>query len=64
MTLNGAIARIIVRYGVGAGVGASVAQGVLESQDLMLVITAVVSVAVGGITEWAYKTAKRKGWTT
>lgn len=54
------IARILIRYTVGAIVGPDVAQILAGDPD---VIT-VVALAIGAAVEVAYTLAKRKGWAT
>lgn len=54
------IARIILRYLVGAIVG--LAQGNMLAADPDLVT--VTALAIGAAVEAAYALAKRKGWTT
>ena len=60
--MNGAIARIILRYAVGGAFIGSDAVGtqLAANPDLVMVIAAVIGV----LTEGAYALAKRKGWTT
>lgn len=54
------IARIILRYGVGAIIGASQAELLAGDPD----IVSMVALAVGAAVEAAYVLAKRKGWAT
>ena len=54
------IARIILRYIVGAVIGA--AQGDMLAGDPDLV--SFVALGVGAVVEAAYVYAKRKGWAT
>lgn len=54
------IARIILRYGVGAIVGASQAELLAGDPDMV----SVIALAVGAVVEAAYVMAKRKGWNT
>lgn len=54
------IARIILRYGVGAIVGASQAELLAGDPD----VVSVIALAVGAAVEAAYVLAKRKGWNT
>jgi len=58
--MNGAIARIILRYGVGAVIGTQAAEALAGNPDVVLVVAA----GVGLVTEWAYREAKRRGWAT
>jgi hypothetical protein len=57
--MNGAIARILVRYGVGLTVGMNAGNALAGDPDIILIVAA----AVGCATEAAYAYAKRKGWT-
>jgi len=54
------IARIIIRYGVGAVIGMAQAEQLAADAD----VVTVVALAVGAAVEGAYTVAKRKGWTT
>lgn len=54
------IARIVLRYVVGAVIGA--AQGGLLADDPDLVT--VVAAGIGALVEVAYVIAKRRGWAT
>lgn len=54
------IARIILRYGVGAVVGAAQANILAGDPD----VVAMLALAVGAAVEAAYVIAKRKGWAT
>ncbi|MGR3495238.1 hypothetical protein [Citreimonas sp.] len=57
--MNGAIARILIRYGVGAVIGIKAGEALAGNPDVVLVVAAVV----GAATEYAYRVAKRKGWS-
>lgn len=54
------IARIILRYAVGAIVGASQAELLIGDPD----VVSMIAVALGAVVEAAYVMAKRKGWAT
>ena len=54
------IARIILRYAVGAIVGASQAELMIGDPD----IVSMLAMATGAAVEAAYVLAKRKGWAT
>lgn len=54
------LARIALRYGVGAVIGLAQAETLAADPD---VIT-VVALGIGAIVEGAYMLAKRKGWST
>ena len=54
------IARIILRYAVGAIVGASQAELLIGDPD----VVAMVALTTGAAVEAAYVLAKRKGWAT
>lgn len=54
------IARIILRYGIGAVIG--MAQGDMLAADPDLVT--IVALGIGAGVELAYAMAKRKGWAT
>jgi hypothetical protein len=53
------IARIIIRYPVGAVIGANAASILAGDPD----IVAVAAMAIAGITELFYALAVKKGWT-
>jgi len=57
---NGAIARIVLRYGVGLTLGMEAGKMVASDADLVMLLAAGVGVA----TETGYVMAKRKGWVT
>lgn len=54
------VARIVLRYGVGAVIG--MAQGEMLAGDPDLV--SALAVLLGAAVEGAYVWAKRKGWAT
>ena len=56
------LARIILRYIVGAGVmgSAQIGNQIAADPDLVL----VVSLIIGGVVETLYAISKRKGWNT
>jgi hypothetical protein len=54
------IARIVLRYGVGAIIGASQAELLAGDPD----VVAMVALAVGSAVEAVYVLAKRRGWAT
>lgn len=56
------LARIVLRYIAGAGVGGSIALGDQLAADPDLVLA--VSLAIGAVVEAGYTLAKRKGWAT
>lgn len=56
------IARIILRYVAGAGIGGSVALGDRLAADPDLIL--YVSLGLGLAVEAAYGFAKRRGWRT
>ena len=56
--MNGAIARIIIRYGVGLAIGVNAGEALAGNPDIVLIVAALVGVA----TEYIYRVAKRKGW--
>ena len=58
--MNGAIARIIIRYGVGAVMGLAYGNQLAADPDLVMALATVIGIA----TEGVYALAKRKGWTT
>ena len=57
--MNGAIARIIIRYGVGLAIGMNAGEALAGNPDVVLVVATLVGIA----TEAVYTVAKRKGWT-
>lgn len=56
----GPIARIALRYGAGALLGTQVGDMLAGDPD----VVAAVAMVIAGGTEWAYREAKRRGWTT
>ena len=54
------IARILLRYGVGAVVGMKIGETLAGDPDVVLLLAA----GIGAATEAAYAFAKKKGWTT
>lgn len=58
--MNGAIARIILRYGVGLAIGMHAGEALAGDPDMVLIIAALVGVGI----ETAYTFAKKKGWAT
>ena len=58
--MNGAIARIILRYGVGLVIGMEAGEALAGDPDIVMAI----AVGIGAATEAAYAYAKRKGWAT
>lgn len=56
--LNGAFARIALRYGAGYLLGAATGAALAADADLVM----VVGLAVGAAVEGFYALAKRKGW--
>lgn len=57
--MNGAIARIIIRYGVGIVAGLAYGDQLAADPDLVMAVAALIGIA----TEAAYALAKRKGWS-
>jgi len=60
--MNGAIARIILRYVVGMVFAGSAVIGDQLSTDPDIIMA--VSALIGVVVEWAYVIAKRRGWAT
>jgi hypothetical protein len=58
--INAAIARIILRYGVGIVAGLAYGEQIAADPDIVMGLAALVGIA----TEAAYALAKRRGWTT
>ena len=58
--MNAAVARIIIRYGVGLVAGLAYGEQLAADPDIVMTLAALV----GAATEGAYALAKRKGWTT
>lgn len=60
--MNGAIARIIARYLVGAVFAGSplLAEQLATDQNIIMVLSAIV----GFLIEWLYALAKKRGWAT
>ncbi len=61
--MNGAIGRIILRYGAGTVFGATLGSTLAADPDLAMVVGTAASVLVAGIVEGFYALAKKKGWT-
>lgn len=57
--MNGAIARIILRYGVGLVAGMHAGEALAGDPDVVLIVAAGVGVGI----EAVYTYAKRKGWS-
>lgn len=57
--MNGAIARIVLRYGVGGIIGWQAGNMLAGDPDIVM----FVALGVGCATEAVYTYAKRKGWT-
>ena len=57
---NGAIARIILRYGVGLTLGMNTGSILAADPDVVVLVAAGVGVA----TESLYSVAKKRGWVT
>lgn len=60
----GPLTRIVVRYGLGAIAGATIADTVLNDADLMNIIAMMVAAMGSWCVEYFYKIAKRRGWAT
>lgn len=58
--MSSVIARIILRYGVGAVMGLAYGEQLAADPDIVMALAALVGIA----TEGAYALAKRRGWTT
>ena len=60
--MNGAYARILLRYLVGAAFAGSplIGEQLATDPDIVMVVSAAIGVAVEG----AYVVAKRRGWVT
>ena len=60
--MNGANARIILRYFVGMALVGSpvIGERLATDPDVVLIVSALIGVA----TEYVYVIAKRKGWAT
>lgn len=61
--MNGAIGRIILRYGAGSVFGATLGSTLAADPDLAMVVGTAVSVIMAGAIEGFYARAKKKGWT-
>jgi hypothetical protein len=58
------LARIAVRYLVGAIIGTAGADAIVNDADLMHYITIGLSALVGVATEYVYALARKRGWAT
>jgi len=61
--MNGAVGRIVLRYGAGTLFGATVGVTLSADPDLAMVVGTAVSVIMGAAVEYTYALAKKKGWT-
>lgn len=61
--MNGAIGRVLLRYGAGAILGGAVGVQLAADPDLALVVGTGVSAALAAGIEAFYVIAKKKGWT-
>ena len=59
-TLAGPLARIVLRYIVGAIIGVEAADALSGDPDVVF----FVALVVGALIEAVYAIAKRKGWAT
>jgi hypothetical protein len=59
--MNGAIARIILRYIVGGLLGSEIGQSLAGDSDIVLLVAAGIGFA---LAEGGYWLAKRHGWKT
>lgn len=57
--MNGAIARIVLRYGVGLTVGMQAGEALAGDPDIVLFVAA----GIGAGVEFTYRLAKKKGWS-
>lgn len=65
----GVISRILLRYGIGALVGAGlmssdIGAALSGDPDVQIVVTTVFSIAAGAAVEGWYVLARRFGWST
>lgn len=60
----GPIARIIIRYGLGAIAGAAITDTVLNDVDLMNILSIILAAVGSWGVEHLYNIAKRRGWAT
>lgn len=61
--MNGALGRIILRYGAGALLGAGVGSQLAADPDLVLVVGTGASLVAAAAAEALYSLAKKKGWS-
>lgn len=57
--MNGAIARIVLRYIVGGVVGFQVGKELATDPDVVMLVAAGIGIAVEGF----YALAKKRGWS-
>lgn len=57
--MTGAFARIVLRYGVGLVLGMHAGNALAGDPDIVMFAAA----GIGAGTEYAYRLAKRKGWS-
>jgi hypothetical protein len=62
MVMNGAIGRIVLRYGAGAILGGAVGLQLSADPDLVMIVGLGVSSVMAAGVEAFYVYAKRKGW--
>lgn len=60
--MNGAIVRIVLRYGVGAIAGWAVGDQLSNDPDIVMVATVGATAVVGTAVETWYVFAKKMGW--
>lgn len=58
--MSAVVARILLRYGVGAVMGLAYGNQLAADPDIVMLLAAGVGIA----TEGAYALAKKRGWTT
>lgn len=61
--MNGAIGRVILRYGAGFILGSAAGVQLAADPDLALVVGLGASTAIAAAVEVFYSIAKRKGWS-
>jgi len=62
--MNGAIARIVLRYVAGFVIGPAVGAALANDPDVVNLATIGVGIAIAALSEGWYWLAKRFGWST
>lgn len=61
--MNGAIGRVILRYGAGFVLGSAAGVKLAADPDLALVVGLGASAAIAAVVEVFWAVAKKRGWS-